>query len=137
VAETAEPVSPLVVEDLLPVAGSPRHARDLVTEACVRSNLTRLIPAATVIISELVSNVIDHAHTIMTVEVALRPSQLYLAVHDGSSAPPVLRRSDDVPSRAGRGLRLVAAFSTAWGHLAEGNGKAVWATVAMDATSRA
>ena len=135
-AETAEPVSPLVVEALLPVAGAPRRARDLVTEACVRSNLARLIPAATVIISELVSNVIDHAHTMMTVEVALRPSQLYLAVHDGSSAPPVLRRADDVQSHDGRGLHLVAAFSTAWGHTAEGSGKTVWATVAVDAAAR-
>lgn len=135
-AETAEPVSPLVVEDLMPVVGAPRHARDLVTEACVRSNLARLIPAATVIISELVSNVIDHAHTVMTVEVALRPALLYLAVHDGSSAPPVLRRGDDVSSRDGRGLHLVAAFSTEWGHIAEGSGKAVWATVAVGAARR-
>jgi two-component sensor histidine kinase len=134
VAETAEPVFPRVVEDLLPVTGAPRHARNLVTDACLRWDLTHLIPPATLIISELVSNVIDHAHTIMTLEVSLRTSQLYLAVCDGSSKPPVLGRYSN-PPREGRGLHLVTAFSTAWGVIAEKGGKTVWATLALDAAA--
>ncbi len=43
-------------------------------------------PAA-LIISELVSNVVDHAHTMMTIQVAVGDSCLYLAAHDGGSAP--------------------------------------------------
>ncbi len=57
------------------------------TETCLRCDLAHLIAPATPIISEVVSNLIDHAHTIMTVEVGLRRSQQYLAVHNGSSAP--------------------------------------------------
>jgi two-component sensor histidine kinase len=119
-----------VVETLLPVAHAARHARDIVTEACLRWDVAALLGPATLIITELVANVIDHAHTIMTVRVTLRGQGLHLAVHDGSSRPPVLRAPDSA-ERRGLGLQLVAATSADWGHTPDddGGGKVVWATV--------
>ena len=76
-----------VVEDLLPIAHTPRHARNIVTEACLRWDLAHLITPATLIVSELVSNVVEHARTMMTLTVALRGAHLYLAVYEGSSTP--------------------------------------------------
>jgi anti-sigma regulatory factor (Ser/Thr protein kinase) len=130
---TQEPTSSTVREDLLPVAQAPRRARDIVTDACLRWGLPHLIGPAALIISELVSNAVDHAETMMTVEVARGEKDLRLAVHDGSSAPPIVRVVTDrtVPMR-GRGLMLVAAAATTWGYSYEDGGKSVWATIAFD-----
>jgi two-component sensor histidine kinase len=124
-----------VDEDLLPIAHTPRQARNIVTEACARWDVDHLVGPATLIISELVTNVIDHAHTMTTVHVALHGSCLYLSIQDGSTTPPALRRGDSPSARGGRGLQLVAAVSIAWGYTAEDGGKTVWATLALDLTS--
>ena len=104
----------------------------MVTDACLRWNVPDLVAPAALIISELVSNVVDHAHTLMTVQVAHRDSHLYLAVHDGASAPPAPGEGggDRLPLR-GRGLMLVAAAATTWGYEHRDDGKVVWATVAL------
>jgi two-component sensor histidine kinase len=125
------PESRSVVETLPPMPGAPRRARDVVTEQCVRWGADHLIWPATMIVSELVSNVVEHARTVMKLDVALRPSSLYLAVHDASSARPVLRDGDAVSMPGGRGLQFVRALSTAWGYNADANGKIVWATLAL------
>lgn len=119
-----------VVEDLLPVAFASRQARDVVTDACARWDLAHLLGPATLIVSELVSNAADHAHTMMTLTAAQRGAGLYLAVYDGSTAPPALNPDTSAAAIGGRGLQLVAAASTAWGYVAEDDGKTVWATVA-------
>ncbi|WP_433796561.1 ATP-binding protein [Actinoplanes sp. CA-252034] len=119
-----------LVESLPPLPGAPRHARDLVTEACVRWDLGHLTGPATLITSELVSNVLDHAHTTMTLHIALRPACLYLAVEDGSASPPApVRHPSTGP--AGRGLHLVEAVSTTWGYSLGAGGKTVWATLSL------
>lgn len=130
IAETSDPTPRAVSEELPPASNAARYARKLVTDACLRWNLPDLIHPATLIISELVSNVVDHAHTVMTIEVAHRDSQLYLAVHDGASAPPELRQLDSALPLRGRGLMLVAAAATTWGYDHREDGKTVWATVA-------
>ena len=119
---------PVVTEELLPIRHAARHARDIVTEACLMWDLGHLTGTATLIVSELVSNVVDHAHTMMTLEVAVHPGHLRLTVHDGSDQPPVLR-ARELTQPGGLGLRLVEANSTAWGCAAEPGGKAVWATL--------
>jgi anti-sigma regulatory factor (Ser/Thr protein kinase) len=132
IAESPDSLSRSVCAELLPVSGAARHARNVVTDACLRWGLPSLIAPATLIISELVSNVVDHAQTLMTVRVAHRQPDLYLAVDDGASAPPVLREwdGDGLPLR-GRGLMLVAAAATTWGYERRVAGKTVWATVAL------
>jgi hypothetical protein len=131
IAETPDPTPRAVVEQLLPVSGAPRHARTVVTDACLRWDLPDLVGPAALIISELVSNVVDHAHTMMTIEVAHRDSHLYLAVHDGAGAPAVLRELAGDLALRGRGLMLVAAAATTWGYDHREDGKTVWATVAL------
>jgi anti-sigma regulatory factor (Ser/Thr protein kinase) len=104
----------------------------VVTDACLGWNLPNVVGAAAIIISELVSNVVDHAHTPMTIEVAHRDSHLYLAVHDGASTPPVAKDvTGDTRALRGRGLMLIAAVATTWGYDPNNDGKTVWATVAL------
>lgn len=132
IVEIPDPTSRDVCEELLPVTGAARHAHDVVTDACLRWDLPELVGRASLIISELVSNVVDHAHTLMTIEVCHRGSYLYLAVHDGGDAPPVPRDlAGDVTVLRGRGLSIVAAAASTWGYEHRRTGNTVWATVAL------
>jgi anti-sigma regulatory factor (Ser/Thr protein kinase) len=119
----------LLVENLLPIKFACRRARDVVTEACLRWDLTHLTGSATLIVTELVSNVIKHAHTMMTLTVILRDSDLYLAVEDGSYDLPELNLDVSVKSGGGRGLLLISTLGTAWGFVADHRGKTVWASL--------
>lgn len=100
--------------------------------ACLRWDFPDLVAPATLIVSELVANVVDHAHTMMTLTVAHRGSHLHLAVHDGASAPSVARTSaGGAVALRGRGLLLVQGTAATWGCDREGDGKIVWATLAL------
>jgi hypothetical protein len=121
------PPTPVVYDDLLPVSGASRRARELVTEACLRWDLPDLIGPACIVASELVNNAVEHAGTMLRVRITLRRRHLHVAVSDGSGAPPVLGRS--ARGNGGRGLRLVDAIANSWGHLPTGDGKVVWAAL--------
>ncbi|WP_433825374.1 ATP-binding protein [Actinoplanes sp. CA-015351] len=120
---------PLISEDLLPVSGSTRHARDIATEACLLWDLPDLIAPASLIVTELVANVIDHAHTMMSLRISLRARHLHLAVRDGTPRPPEPGGPDEPASTAGRGLLLVSSVADAWGWLPSEGGKVVWASL--------
>jgi two-component sensor histidine kinase len=126
-----------IVEDLLPVACAAKHARDVVTDSCLRWDFPELVGPASLIASELVSNVVDHAQTMMTLEVEVRGPYLHVAVHDGSGLPPVLELDSDPGGTRGLGLRLVSHSSNAWGYTRQQGGKVVWATLAHRLSPRA
>jgi anti-sigma regulatory factor (Ser/Thr protein kinase) len=120
---------PSLTDELLPISGAARHARNVATDACLRWDLPHLIAPASLIVSELVSNVVEHAHTMMTLRLSLRRRFLNIAVRDGSPDEPV--QTADVPAEAdgGRGLFLVKATSHSWGWLPTDDGKVVWAAL--------
>ena len=121
--------TPMIVDDLLPVSGAARRARDVVTDACLRWNLPDLTGPACIVVSELVNNGVEHAATMLSLRLSLRQRHLCVAVQDGSVAPPLLRR----PQLRGRGLNLVDAVAGSWGHLQTADGKVVWATFPLAA----
>jgi hypothetical protein len=122
---------PSLSDDLLPVAGAPRHARDVATEACLRWDLPDLLGPASLIVSELVSNVIDHAGTMATMRLSLRPRYLTIAVRDGSTAEPVApQRPVPLEATSGRGMLLIDSVAHSWGWLPLEGGKVVWASLA-------
>lgn len=121
---------PAVVDQLLPIAGAPRHARTLVTEACTTWSLPDLIGPASLIVSELVTNAVEHAGTIMTLRISRRLRHLHLAVRDGSAAEPKPHRPGFTEA-GGRGLLLVEKIATHWGSMPSRDGKVVWATLAI------
>ena len=122
-----------VSDELLPVRGAARHARDLATDACLRWDLPGLAGPASLIANELVSNVVDHVHTMMTLRLSLRPRYLTVAVRDGS--PVEVHPPGEVPldARRGRGLLLVDATAHAWGCVPSADGKVVWASLRRSA----
>jgi anti-sigma regulatory factor (Ser/Thr protein kinase) len=94
-----------------------------------------LLNAAEIVVCELASNAVRHARTACTVTVIVGDGVLRVEVFDGDSRPPALMGVDDA-STSGRGLHLVAGFSTDWGwRTAEDDdgmpGKVVWAEIAV------
>jgi anti-anti-sigma regulatory factor len=125
---------PTIVEDLLPVSGAARQSRNLATDACLRWELPDLVAPASLICSELVSNAVDHAATMMTLRLSVGNGYLSIAVRDGSAAEPVLTARSPTAAR-GRGLRLVLAVAHRWGFLPARDGKVVWASLLISKRS--
>jgi anti-anti-sigma factor len=121
--------APSVTDELLPIVGAGRRARELVGDACVRWGIPEQAGPASTVVTELVNNVVVHAHTMMTLRAAWRGELLHLAVRDGSPEPPVLHRNVPLTADTGRGLALVAALSRRWGSLPTDGGKVVWAVL--------
>ena len=117
---------PSLIDDLLPIAGAARQARNIATEACSRWDLPELIAPASVIAGELVTNVIDHANTMATLRISLRKHYVTIGVRDGSTEEP--RLAGPGPA-GGRGLMLVEAMAHSWGWLPVDGGKVVWASL--------
>ena len=121
---------PSISDSLLPVAGAARHARNLATEACVGWGLPELVGPASLVVSELVANAVEHARTMMTVTIARPSRHVHIAVRDGVPREPVLGQSPGLAER-GRGLMLVENVAAYWGWLPSRDGKVVWAALAV------
>jgi anti-sigma regulatory factor (Ser/Thr protein kinase) len=79
------------------------------------------------VMSELVSNAVEHARSALLLVVTRTDGELWIEVHDGSSAPPRLRAPGN-SSRRGHGLRVVQDLAARWSWTARSDGKVVWAT---------
>jgi anti-sigma regulatory factor (Ser/Thr protein kinase) len=117
-----------------PVPEAPSIARNLVGEACRHWGLGELLHPARTVMSELVTNAVEHARTELTVVVTRRGSGLQVAVADSVDRHPrVIRqrrpRCGEPLDERGRGLQMVAATAVAWGWLPTPLGKVVWATL--------
>ena len=113
-----------------PATGAAHRARSIVREACERWGLPHLSAPAVLVVSELVTNAVEHARTAAALQLRLRPRYLYLAVFDGVRTEPVPRHNRDPEAVGGRGLHMVDVVATRWGHLPRPDGKVVWAAFA-------
>jgi hypothetical protein len=111
---------------LEPTRLAPAEARRFTRDACAAWDLDAVVDEATVIVTELADNAVRHARTEFEVTLSYRGIYLNIAVHDGEPQPA---REHTPAGGAGRGLRLVDAFATAWGTLPTADGKATWATI--------
>ncbi|GAA2641113.1 hypothetical protein Adu01nite_08770 [Paractinoplanes durhamensis] len=113
---------------------SPSLARNLITEACLSWELPGLLHPARLVMSELVTNAIEHTRAAISVSVCRRGAGVHLTVSDTDPALPTMRKpARPRPGRPlddrGRGLRVVTATADAWGALPTKTGKIVWATL--------
>jgi anti-sigma regulatory factor (Ser/Thr protein kinase) len=115
---------------------TPGRARALVEQLLRRCGLTDLVPTATLLTSEVVTNAVLHAGGTIVVRVTCRPPAVRVEVEDSNGQLPV---AADPPhaSTGGRGLQLVEALASDWGTTRDGPGKVVWFEVAVDQGRRA
>jgi len=90
---------------------------------------------AALLVTELVSNVVDHVggEANLTLEVSVSEDWLRIAVADGSSVRPVVQELSHERPR-GRGLRMVQAIADRWGAEDHQGGKRVWFELAPPAS---
>lgn len=121
----AAPAPPKIRVRLRPVPDACRQVRQLVSQACTAWQRAELTATASLIATELVANVVRHAHTTMEFTLGLQGGRLSMTVRDGSRRLP--KPTDPALSDAGgRGLRLVRELTEAWGVLPTADGKVVW-----------
>lgn len=121
--------------DLPPVAAASGDARAFATRTLVEWGLPELAGSTALVVSELVTNSVVHAVTVLDLTLSRVGSRLRVAVHDYGGGWPASRR-DDMPEQPlnGRGLLLVQALTESWGVFsARSRGKTVWAV--LDRTS--
>jgi anti-sigma regulatory factor (Ser/Thr protein kinase) len=106
-------------------------ARQFVANTLDRWGIGDLQEVASLLVSELVTNSVVHAGSDIELTLYSEGPQVRFEVRDGSTRAPV---DLHVPPRSpnGRGVRIVAAMSAAWGtESVPGNGKAVWFTLKL------
>jgi anti-anti-sigma regulatory factor len=110
---------------LRPVPDACRQVRQLVVQACTTWHRRDSSATAALIATELVANVVRHAHTTMEFTVGLRNDRIWMSVRDGSLRMPT-PADPSVSDAGGRGLRLVRELTEKWGVMPVSDGKVVW-----------
>ncbi|MFC4021604.1 ATP-binding protein [Micromonospora sp. GCM10011542] len=131
-AVAAAPLAAVLTAELAPQVGAARQARELVNAGCQRWGLPALAEPACIAITEMVNNVVAHAHTSMTVRLAPRGDALQLAVRDHSALRPAFVGPAPLTSTGGRGLLLIDTMARRWGSSSVPDGKVVWCVLHPD-----
>ena len=122
-----EQVPPSTPMRLQPTLSAPATARAHVAAACRGVLSPEATEAARLLVSELVTNCVLHAHSMITLAVDCDGSHVAVAVGDDGEGMPEIR--DDVTNQdtGGRGLHLVEALAGEWGiRPRDDGGKVVW-----------
>src|SRR5215472_3863928 len=126
---------------LPPAPESAGVARDFTAAALRKWHLDPLISDAVLIVSELVTNAINHGTSHADAELgagveltwSYQVSRLICVITDQVAEPPVMAAAD-LESESGHGLQIVAAVAASWGWTMLGTGeKAVWAALHLPA----
>ncbi|MFJ6566760.1 ATP-binding protein [Streptomyces sp. NPDC091292] len=80
------------------------------------------------VVSELVTNSVEHGHGTVVLRIRHTGTQLRVEVTDENPAPAQLQDADD-EDLCGRGLFLVAALADTWG--VSDDGRTTWAAFAL------
>lgn len=121
------PLTDRLVTHLTAAPHAPRTARRLVDQACRAWHLSHLQFSAQLIVSELVTNAVQHAGTDIGVTVTRRAERLDLIVSDKNHHVPALPAPRHGIT-ALSGLHLVHAVAARWGTVPTSDGKMIWAT---------
>jgi len=119
---------------LMPHPKSVRVARRFCALTLEAFGLACCIEPTRLLVSELVTNAVLHAHTPIGLRFELDGRQLRIEVRDGFAEMPNPRVIDltELPE-SGRGLKVVDALGGTWGWERTHAGKVVWCEVPIDA----
>lgn len=108
---------------------APGEARAVVRELLEQWGYRDLVHDATLVVSELVANAVEHADAASVVMVNRGEGGLRIEVRDQGAGIPAEQRGGGTAER-GRGLMIVSALASSWGvHTAELS-KTVWVELA-------
>ena len=118
----------LASRDLPPDVQAPAEARRMTRHTLGLWELGDLVPDVSLLVSELVTNVVRHARTPATVMLCVTDGMLEVAVGDEAAQLPVPGASSEFDSarEGGRGLQLVDRIAAEWGVRRDGGSKRVW-----------
>jgi anti-sigma regulatory factor (Ser/Thr protein kinase)/CheY-like chemotaxis protein len=102
-----------------------REARAVVRDVLGRWGYRELIDDATLVVSELVTNAVEHARSTCAVILNRSEGGVRIEVRDQGPGSPSLQPPSDT-AEGGRGLMIVSALATAWGTQATPYAKSVW-----------
>jgi hypothetical protein len=121
-----EPTSMEILETHLPSSTeSPLLARAFLRATLETWKLDGLGEITELLASELVSNVVVHVGSPMTLRITRHPSAIRVDVEDPSSVLPELRHPG-IDEERGRGVLFVSELATDWGAERTEAGKTVW-----------
>src|SRR4051794_26042810 len=103
---------------------SPALAREITRERLV-SFSEEAVETVVMLVSEVTTNVVIHARSMMTLRMAVNKPRVKVWVEDCSTACPQPRSAED-DDEGGRGLWLVDALASSWGCEMTSTGKQVW-----------
>lgn len=112
-------------------ASSAGKARRLVRRELASVDDPDLVDAASLLVSELVTNAILHARTDIALFARVRDGVFRAEVSDANSTLPTQRRPSELAG-TGHGLQLIEAIATSWGVLTSGSGKTIWFELACN-----
>jgi anti-sigma regulatory factor (Ser/Thr protein kinase) len=100
--------------------------RTFVAKTLSSWQLDHVVEDACIVVSELATNAVLHAHAAFSVSVVRQGGSIRVSVRDSSPDMPVLG-SPSPTTVTGRGLLLVNAIARGWGIEVDSSGKLVWA----------
>ncbi|MFF3554603.1 ATP-binding protein [Streptomyces tsukubensis] len=109
-----------------------RHMRRITQTNLRRWGLAALSDVATLAVSELVTNAVQHGGGgSVALRIGHHPAELLIEVTDEGRMLPVLREADE-NGEHGRGLSLIAGMAKEWGVSDDGGTK--WCSLALPKT---
>lgn len=111
---------------------SARSARHAAETACHDWHIPHLASVVTLIADELVTNAVEHTDGTAELTLRLRGSVVTVGVRDGLAGSTPRPQLSSVGRPCGRGLQVVTALANRWGVTQHGDGKTVWAELAID-----
>ncbi|MEV8406423.1 ATP-binding protein [Streptomyces niveus] len=138
VTATARPTGtehPGYTQTLPRTARSVVPARSLVRTALGAWGLEHLADTGALVVTELLSNSVNHTRTCSVRLTVTRPSETFvrIAVADNSKAIPMLRTTAGDSDETGRGLAIIDALTWRWGTDLFHEGKRVWGDLKCEA----
>jgi anti-sigma regulatory factor (Ser/Thr protein kinase) len=122
--------------DFPPEPASAARARRFVDSTLRSWSCDRLLDIATLLVSELVSNAVLHAGTVIHVVISMHGELVRIEVHDANARNPIRKHYSSLAT-TGRGLLLVERMARDWGVDHDSEGKSVWFELDQSATAAA
>ncbi|HWM00547.1 MAG TPA: ATP-binding protein [Nocardioidaceae bacterium] len=116
---------------MLPLPASAHHARAFAADTLHSWNLSTMASTVQLVVSELVTNAILHAHTVVDLSLSRIGQRVRVGVHDRAGGRPTVQSVDPFAyPLGGQGLLLAQEHADCWGVLrTQTVGKTVWAVL--------